>query len=64
MTETAADALRRAAIGIEMKEAREADGRPLDAVELAGFQQDQAAARRHGFTDADIRARYDQLSGR
>lgn len=64
MKESPTDALRRAAVGIEMKEAREADGRPLDSTELAGFRQDQAAARRHGFTDADIRARYNSLSGR
>ncbi|MFD1277419.1 hypothetical protein [Streptomyces kaempferi] len=64
MIDTPAAALHRAAVGIEMKTAREADGRPLDAVELAGFQQDQAAARSHGFSDADIRARYNSLPGR
>lgn len=50
------DALYRAAVGIEMKERRERDGRPLDRVELAGFNRDQANARAHGFTDGQIRA--------
>jgi hypothetical protein len=56
LTKAAKDALYTAAIGLEMKAGREADGRPLDRAELAGFNADQAAARALGFTDADIRA--------
>jgi hypothetical protein len=56
LTEAEKDALYTAAVGLEMKDGREADGRPLDRTELAGFNRDQAAARRLGFTDADIRA--------
>jgi hypothetical protein len=56
LTKAESGALRRAAVGLEMKAGREADGRPLDRTELAGFNADQTAARRLGFTDADIRA--------
>jgi erythromycin esterase-like protein len=56
LTKAEKDALYAAAIGLEMKAGREADGRPLVGFELAGFNADQAAARLLGFTDADIRA--------
>jgi hypothetical protein len=56
LTKAENDALYTAAVGLEMKDGREADRRPLDRVELAGFNRDQAAARALGFTDADIRA--------
>jgi hypothetical protein len=64
LTNTERDALYTAAVGIEMKAGREADGRPLDRTELAGFNGDQAAARRLGFTDADIRAYQRSLPAR
>ncbi|WP_405883620.1 hypothetical protein OG747_36565 [Streptomyces sp. NBC_01384] len=55
LTKDRDDALYRAAMAIEMRGARDHDGRPLAADELAAFEGYQTVARSHGFTDADIR---------
>ncbi|MEV5347166.1 hypothetical protein [Streptomyces achromogenes] len=60
-TNDPAAALHWAAVALGLAEAREQQGAPLTADERGHFNEYQAAAHHHGFTDAQIRCYLNEL---
>ncbi|MFF7411632.1 hypothetical protein [Streptomyces lydicus] len=62
LTDDRSKALHWAAVAYGLKRMNERNGDPLRGDSLAAYEQYQAAAREHGFTDADVRKHHAKLA--